>query len=142
MVYSSEDLAQLVVGFETATLPAQEWTHEKHLAMAMWYLHHYDVEDATIRIRSGIIHYNLAQGNQNTVQSGYHETITLFWIDLIKHYLHQHPGVLSDVLQGFLNSSWSDKNILFNYYTQEFLFSPRARARWVPPDLLTPDWQK
>jgi len=60
-----------------------EWTHSRHLVMALWYLRRYGREVATRVIRSGIQCYNERQRNP----TGYHETITLDWIAVIEGFL-------------------------------------------------------
>lgn len=140
MKYNFSDISAIIQGFENASLPATEWTHEKHLIMALWYVHNLPLDEAIISIRSGIIYYNLAQGNKNNAQSGYHETLTLFWIAVIKHYISTHPNELTDQLSGFLASPLADKTLPFQYYSSDVLFSTKARARWVPPNLNNPPW--
>ena len=81
---SQEEILRLIEGFENGSWPAAEWKHQAHLAMGLWYLSKHDVPDATKLIRDGIKKYNVATGGQNTDTSGYHETITLFYIWYIK----------------------------------------------------------
>ena len=56
------------------------WTHEAHLLVALWHLHNHAVDEATCLLRARIISYNVAVGTENSSASGYHETMTLFWI--------------------------------------------------------------
>src|SRR3954471_10611137 len=73
----------LVRAFERCTLPAAEWTHREHLTVAVWYLLHHPREDATDRIREGILRFNRSHGNA----TGYHETLTLAWSAVIARFL-------------------------------------------------------
>ena len=41
-------------------------------------------EEATSRIREGIQHYNRSVGTINSDHSGYHETLTVFWMAIVK----------------------------------------------------------
>lgn len=123
--------------FEQRNLPAKYWTHEAHLTVAVWYLSQYSKDEASCLLRAGIIAYNVASGGKNTPTGGYHESITLFWIDIIHAFLQKIKKDLSieEKIQQFLASPFSDKNILFEYYKKEELMSIKARARWIAPTL-------
>jgi hypothetical protein len=80
-MYSSDDeIDRLLRAFEACTLPRSQWNHAAHLTVALWYLVRYSPSEAIQRIRSGIQRYNAAAGIVTTNNSGYHETLTLFWI--------------------------------------------------------------
>jgi hypothetical protein len=66
--------------FEAGTLRREEWTHAAHLRMAHWYVWQYPEKEAGVRIRAGIRHLNECMGVANTEDSGFHETLTEFWI--------------------------------------------------------------
>jgi len=85
--HSDGDIEALVAQFQARTLPSARWTHQAHLATAVWFLKHHSRDEATCYLRSGIIAYNVAIGGQNTPAGGYHETLTLFWIDVVARYL-------------------------------------------------------
>ena len=40
-------------------------------------------------MRRGIVHYNQCAGTINSDHSGYHETITLFWLAIVKARLRE-----------------------------------------------------
>ena len=67
--------------FQQGTLPRPLWTHAAHLAIGAWHLLSYDENEAIQRVRTGIRHYNECAGIQNTADSGYHETLTRFWLE-------------------------------------------------------------
>lgn len=69
-----------IARFEAGTLTKEEWTHAAHLRMAHWYVWNFPSEEAGLRIRNGIRHLNECLGGQNTEDSGFHETLTEFWI--------------------------------------------------------------
>ena len=132
------EIESLVQRFRTCTLPAAEWTHEAHLVTGIWFLRNYTQEEATCYLRSGIITYNASVGGENTPSGGYHETLTLFWIGVMNHFLSQsrHQELsLWELCQAFLNSPWADKHLPFTYYTKDHLLSTKGRARWVDPDV-------
>ena len=131
-----DDLAAFVAAFEEGTLPRQSWNHRAHLAVAGWYLTHFDAATATKRIRGGILHYNECQGIANTADSGYHETLTLFWVSVVRDFLwlagrERSPGELVDLLCGTYGGRgdlWRD------YYSFDVVRSAEARRSWVAPD--------
>lgn len=126
----------LISQFSNQELSLNEWTHEAHLTVGIWHLLKFSLEEATYLLRSGIIIYNHATGNMNTGSKGYHETITLFWIKVIDSYIknNQSSNVLS-FCNNFLDSSVASKDFAMNFYSKKVLFSPKARAFWVEPDL-------
>jgi hypothetical protein len=133
--YSEQQLNEIVNGFLDRTLEKSLWTHHAHIITAIWHLMKFDKEDALCRLKSGIISYNLATGGENTGQAGYHETITIFWWEIIHQFLERTPGhSFTDTCNVFLASSLADKNILLKYYSSEVLFSPASRSRFINPD--------
>jgi hypothetical protein len=118
--------------FEDGSLSRSEWTHSRHLIMALWYLRRHNRDDATRLIRDGIQRYNERQGNL----TGYHETITLAWVAAIERFLAVRDlDVPVSVLAGELLGQCGDKDYLRRFYSRERLFTEEARHRWVPPDL-------
>ncbi len=93
-------------------------------------------------IRHGIQHYNQSQGIVNTKDSGYHETMTLFWIEAIPCGMRTAAQFLADFdhapILDKINSlldRYQDKQLPFKYYSRELLMSQEARSHWVEPDL-------
>lgn len=82
-----DEIKKLIWKFENFTLPHSEWTHNAHLIVALWYLMHYSESEATDIICSGIQRYNFAMGIKTTKNSGYHATMTMFWIRIVDKYL-------------------------------------------------------
>jgi len=81
---NEEHLDGFLKAFEYGTWPKADWTHAAHIAVASCYLIAYPLEVATDRIRLGIRHYNHCVGTRNTDHSGYHETLTVFWMAMVK----------------------------------------------------------
>src|SRR4026207_1217385 len=94
---SWEEVRTLVAHFETGDLPRARWNHAAHLTVAFWDLSRLDLSHATDRIRSGIIHYNDCQGTPNTDSSGYHETVTRFWIRVVVKFLEEADSNQSEL---------------------------------------------
>ncbi|MER3435187.1 MAG: hypothetical protein C4288_17665 [Leptolyngbya sp. ERB_1_1] len=135
MYTTQHEIIGLVRSFEDCTLSRAQWTHSAHLTVALWYLIHEPLTAAE-QIRYGIQRYNQAHGVESTPNSGYHETITQFWIRLIEIYLrcvNVHDSLLS--LANQLTNHYSDPSLLFEYYSRDRIVSPEARSHWIEPNL-------
>ena len=133
---SYAEVERLVREFESCALPRAEWSHHAHLTVALWYLMRHAEADATALIRERIKLYNKACGVETTPTSGYHETMTLFYIHAISRYLSNADKDCSFValLNGLIETC-GDKKIPLEYYSRERLMSWEARTEWLKPDL-------
>lgn len=123
-------------GFCDRTLPKAQWTHEAHLRVGLWHLLHYASPEALTLLRERIRQYNVVCGVANTEASGYHETITQFYVRVISHFLEEQDASQPvDQLAEALLGKWGDRNLPYVYYSKERLMSKEARQRWVEPDL-------
>ncbi|MEL7120391.1 MAG: hypothetical protein AAFO07_13155 [Bacteroidota bacterium] len=90
--FTNTSLKSLIERFEQQILPKAEWTHEAHLAVAVWYTHHYCATVALERVRKNITLHNESVGIANTDTSGYHETITQFWLNTVREFLKNNDS--------------------------------------------------
>jgi len=129
-------LQQIIEQFEAGTYPKEQWTHRAHFEMALWYCYHQPLPQAILSIKEGIKNYNIKTGGQNTEDSGYHETITMFYTRQIIHFLARTgEGLTLDELLAQLDlQPFLVKDYPFNFYSKEVLMSKEARKRWVAPD--------
>lgn len=137
MTYKTLDEIENVVRvFEHCTLPISEWSHHAHLTVGLWYLIHYPPEEAINCIRDRIKKYNAARGIKTTKDSGYHETITLFWLRIIIHFLVAEVENYSilDITNKLINK-YANPRLPLEYYSQDLLMSWEARISWIEPDL-------
>ncbi|HEY0377488.1 MAG TPA: hypothetical protein VGC87_11240 [Pyrinomonadaceae bacterium] len=133
---TSAEVLRLVREFEACTLPRGEWTHHAHLTVGLWYLLRHDAASATRLIRDRIKCYNEACGVETTPTSGYHETITLFYVWAIGKFLaHADRDCTLAALANLLVSTCGERDLPLAYYSRERLISREARTRWVEPDL-------
>ena len=133
---TGEEMFELLRRFEDCTLPREEWTHAAHLTVALWHLLQFDWPEAVARVRARIKRYNAAHGIPATPTGGYHETLTLFWLRVVRAFLEAERNE-ARALVHLANelAATHDKGLPLKYYTRERLFSPEARAGWVEPDL-------
>lgn len=138
-LWTSEEIKTLVNAFENCKLPRSEWTHQAHLIVALWYLTHYSQLEATNYIRESIQKYNNAIGVKTTKDSGYHETLTIFWIEIMRQYLTSKSKNSSfvDLVNGLQH--YNNPGLQREYYSQNRLMSWEARQSWIEPDLKSLD---
>ena len=125
------EILDLIKRFENKTLPLHEWTHTSHLIVAAYYLKSYTSEEAQVRLRSSIKSYNEAVGIINSPTSGYHETITIFWLHFVRYILGRSSFDLLSFSKLF---QLVNKNMLLEFYSNELIQSTEARQHWVEPD--------
>lgn len=126
---TSEEIERLVAAFETCTLPRDRWNHRAHLTVELWYLYKHERVHATNLIRESIQKYNHACGIIQTKDSGYHETITLFYVWLVSKYLSTTSGgSIGEIVNGLLNT-YGDKRFPLEYFSKEHLMSWAARVQ-------------
>jgi hypothetical protein len=122
---------------DAGTLPREAWNHRAHLAAALVTLRRVGLTDAVPTMRRVILRYNAAVGIENTVDAGYHETLTSFYVHLVSHHMVNTPSpasLSSDV--NALVEQWGARDLPLQYFTRERLFSRSARATALAPDLL------
>jgi len=135
-IYHSEtEITDLFEGFKSRTLEKEKWTHAAHLTTGLCFLKQFEKYEATCRMKSGIVSYNLSVGGENTGSGGYHETLTIFWLEVLHFYVTEFPEhSLLELCNRFLQSPLADKKLPFYFYDQETLMSPLYRSRYVAPD--------
>jgi hypothetical protein len=109
----------------------KNFSHASHLHVAWVYLaESTSVEQVANKMRSTLRRFAAAAGKPEK----YHETITLFWVQILSHaYAISRGGPLEHVVQA--NPQLLEKNFPLRYYSAERLFSDEARTSWAQPDL-------
>lgn len=126
-----EEIRLLVKAFENCEVHPADFKHYQHLAVALWYLAQAPYPDASARMRAGIQKLAAAYG-----KSGYHETITVFWLRMVWDFLAVAPLDESiTTLANRLIESYANKDVIYDYYSAERLNSAAAKTGWVEPDL-------
>ena len=133
---SKPTMMSLILEFNNRTLKTENWTHQAHIIVAMWHTMNFDFNTAVILMRDKIKAYNTSVGTQNSDNSGYHETLTIFWMNLAKSFLLANDSLqFEESCNAFLKSSKASKGYSLNYYSKEILFSKKARKEYIKPDL-------
>lgn len=121
--------------FQSASLPASAWTHQAHLRVAFLYLREHSLDDAHILMRVAIIRLNAFHGLVETVERGYHETLTRVWLLLVASAMKATPQVTSAIDFATEHAASLTKEAPLRHYSRERIFSRTARAQFVAPDL-------
>jgi hypothetical protein len=130
------EITALVAEFESGELPAARWTHREHLTVAFWYVSRLGETQAIERMRAGILHLNGCHGTPNTDTRGYHETITRFWLEIVRKFVEQ-PGSPRPPLEtaNQLIQKYAERRRLWReYYSFDLMKSVESRRNWIPPD--------
>jgi hypothetical protein len=137
---SAESFARFLADWETCVLPKAAWTHAAHVAAGAAYVVRYGPE-AFGRMKNGILAFNEAVGTANTETSGYHETLTRMWIDVLREAVDGasdpwRAACHAVALYGHRSGLYRE------YYSFDVVASAEARRTWVAPDLPGPEGVK
>jgi hypothetical protein len=137
MKYKTDDeIIDLVRRFEKGTIPRDEWKHAEHLIVGLYYLYHStNFSEAYEKMRRNLLYHLKAIGIDFSREMPYHETITIFWMRTISNFLNSKHGYSIAELTKELLETCGEKDFPLKYYSRELLFSDRARAEFVEPDL-------
>lgn len=130
---SAEAFQAFVAGWETGTLPKPEWTHAAHVAVGACYAVRHGAA-ALDRTRDGIRRYNAAVGTANTETSGYHETLTRFWAEVLAVEVAGQADEWQAAKRAVARYG-EDRDLHGLYYGFDVVRSVEARRGWVAPDL-------
>jgi hypothetical protein len=129
----------VIDGFARRALPLEAWNHRAHLVVAVHSLVTLPLEEAVDCIKNGIRDYNERQGVANTTTSGYHETLTCFWIAIVLSELRNLPDSLqqdSVSVATFVADRLANHPTLWKqFYSYDVFRCALARTSWREPDL-------
>jgi sugar/nucleoside kinase (ribokinase family) len=132
---TSPEIYAYVADLDRWVLPRDRWNHAGHLVTGLVYLDRLPLPEALRRLRSAISGYNVATGTPNTATSGYHETLTRWYLGEIDAWRRSAPaGDLAQRVEALLASPLADAEAPLRSYRPETLHSPEARRTWVTPD--------
>jgi hypothetical protein len=121
--------------FEDCTLPFEQWRHDAHIKVAYLHLHQLPYDQALDKIRESIKRYNAATNTPESLERGYHETITVAWMRLVRFTLCEYgPAASADEFLEAQEHLLNKKALRF-FYSRDHLISWRAKAEFVEPDL-------
>jgi len=133
---SDKEICDVIKGFEERTLLKSDWTHSAHLTVALYYCVVHPFGVAKNLMSDGICWLNDRHGTANSDTSGYHETLTTFWLKTVANFIAENSRERTFfIMANKLLTECSDSSLPFKYYRRETLFSSEARLQFVEPDL-------
>lgn len=131
--------SSIVAEFTSGSMTRERFNHRAHLCVGLYHLSNPWLDDeasAAQRVRDAILAFNEKVGAVQTETSGYHETITLFYVRIIRHFLAaRKPTEPFDTLADALFAQWGDPKLPLEYWSKERLMSWEARRAWLAPDI-------
>lgn len=119
--------------FEAGNIKPETFDHEAHVYIAWLYLDNYSLAEAIGRFTDTLKRWTVEIGAQDK----YHETISWFFLLSIAE---RRASASSNNWLAFRHDNHDlfsrDDNILTRYYSNELLWSDRARTSFVLPDRL------
>jgi hypothetical protein len=126
---TEEEIRTLVESFEACTFHPSQFRHYQHLTVALWYLQTLPFEEATGKVTGGIRRLAETYG-----KTGYHETITLFWLRVVSCFIAERKDLTLPDLANRVIEHCLDKDLISRHYSPDLLASAKAKAEWVEPD--------
>ncbi len=114
--------------FATRTISHAEWDHEAHLTVCWFAVREHGRVGALAHLRNEIADFNGSIGIENTPTSGYHETLTRYFVDAVAAADVADPSDLFELAS-------CRRDAPLHRWSRAILFSAAARAAWVEPDL-------
>ena len=116
-----------LTSFENCNLPWDEWNHLSHLRMAYLSLEKYGNKKGSQAIITGIKKYNNFHSDKK-MTIGYHQTITLFWINTVKLRMRKFDSFSKFKIN---NNDIFDFSYIFDFYEKEVLYSDKAKIEFL-----------
>lgn len=121
--------------FVNGRLGKDEWTHEAHLITCWVALQDRSPSETLGFLREAIQTHNCGIGIRNTETSGYHETLTRYYVTAVAEAIGDDP-----TLEAVLDSPICARTAPLDHWSRDRLFSVEARLGWVEPDLTETPW--
>lgn len=134
---SEEEIHDFIRKFEACEYSNEEWTHSAHVAVAAYFCNSMAPVDAVNAVRDRIEKLNASNGVKQTIDRGYHETLTRFWMAAVRRWLNvAQPKNLVEAING-ATSAFRERNSALMFYSRDQIMSWEARIGWVAPDIRT-----
>jgi hypothetical protein len=132
---TESEIDAFLAAFEDGSLPKEQWTHAAHIFTGACYVREYGEAAAIDRMRERVSAFNLAVGGQNTATSGYHETVTVFWIKRLAGFCSGHSDLgRSELALRAVSEFVGQREIYVEFYDFDILKSEEARRVWIEPN--------
>ncbi len=142
---TQEAFDSFLTAFDSGLVPEREWTHAAHLAAAAGCLHRgADSGQAFLAMKSGIQNLQRSFGVETTLDRGYHESLTRFWIQVSDAFLAESGLAPLEGTRALVALHGRNSGLFREYYGIEVVRNAQARYGWIPPDrqALPAAWRK
>lgn len=129
---SRDDFGAFIDTWERGALPKAAWTHAAHVAVGACYAVRHGA-DALAHTRAGILRHNAAVGTPNTDTSGYHETLTRFWVEVLAALTAGIDGEWRAASVAVARFG-AERDYHAQFYGYDVVRSVDARRTWQPPN--------
>ena len=127
---SQSDL-EFACAFEAGDVPPSEFNHLAHLRLAYVYLSQGDVKYAEQSMREALLAFLDAK---KIPRAKFHETLTRAWVMAVSHFMSRRSsGSFAEFIAN--SKPLLDTKVMLTHNSAAALFSERARAAFVEPDL-------
>jgi hypothetical protein len=134
---SETALRRIGESFCAGTIERSEWTHQAHIAAAVYLIALRPDIDPETEMPRMIRALNVSHGVANTATGGYHHTITLAFLGGIRAFIRERRSLPPhEIVNQAVGTPFGGVDWLLDYWSKDLLFSPRARREWVEPDRL------
>ena len=133
---TEQEIDAFLAAFEAGTLAKERFTHAGHLLTGACFIHMLGEAKATNHMRLCVRRFNVAVGGQNTETSGYHETITIFWIKVLAALREENSSLPRATFADLAVERYGNRRDLFrDFYNYDLVASTEARRTWIAPNL-------
>ena len=131
--HNESEIHAVVDGFETCSTDKTKFKHRDHLTVAVSYLESLSLDQACERLRRALFAFI---DHHQVDRAKYNETITIFWLQLVRKGMSELPEETSLVDKcNHVLQTLDNADLVYEYYSRETLWSDAARKEFVPPDL-------
>lgn len=131
-------LRRIGESFCAGTISRGDWTHQAHIAAAVYLIVFRPDIQPELEMPSLIRDLNTSHGTVNSTSSGYHHTITLAFLSGIRAFMLERQSLPPhEIVNKAMETAFGTLDWLYDYWSKELLFSPRARREWVEPNQLS-----
>lgn len=133
---SASEIVEIGEAFLDLSFPGNKFHHREHLIMVTYLLIEYPDRDWATELPDRIKAFNVANGGINNDTSGYHHTITMAFLMLVKEVLALSNTADHELAVGnVLFALGGERDLLLRFYSKDRLFSRDARLEWLGPDI-------
>lgn len=126
---------ELKVGFESCALAPEQWGHREHIRMAFLYAAEHLFASAVNCMRVSLQAFNAAKHVSESLERGYHETITVAYMRLVADSRRRNGPFADSEAFCPRHPELLDKRALRKFYSPERIMTWEAKRRFVAPDV-------